>query len=159
MDLGIKKPVEKKAQIESTEQEFTIAKLYLWLKSLESKINNLQREVTMLKDGFTKKNNETKKELKTINEDVIQSKREKEKISEKLDLMVKELKRTAGIEEVMVLKKYLEFWNPVNFVTQHDLERVVESKLNELKKNVPITNIKTETITKKKEPEKHGPFR
>ena len=155
----MKKPVDKKAQTGSTEEEFTTAKFYLWLKSLESKINNLQREVTMLKDGFTKKNNETKKELKTINEDVIESKREKEKISEKLDLMVKELKRTAGIEEVMVIKKYLEFWNPVNFVTQHDLERVVENKLNEFRRNVPVTNVKLETTIKKKEPEKHGPFR
>ncbi len=155
----MKKPVDKKDQKGSAEEEFTTAKLYLWLKSLESKINNLQREVTMLKDGFTKKNNETKKELKTINEDVIQAKREKEKISEKLDLMVKELKRTAGIEEVMVIKKYLEFWNPVNFVTQHDLERVVENKLNEFRKNVSVTNVKLETTIKKKEPEKHGPFR
>ena len=141
MDFGTKKSTDKKAT-KPAEQEFTTAKLYLWIKSLESKINNLQREVTMLKDGFTKKNNETKKELKTVNEDVIQAKREKEKISEKLDLIVKELKKTAGIEEVMTLKKYLEFWNPMNFVTQADLQRVVETKIKELeKKEVPTKPI------------------
>ena len=44
-------------------------------------------------------------------------------------LIIKELKQTAGAEEVMTLKKYVEFWNPLNFVTQKDLEKAVEGKL------------------------------
>ena len=48
-----------------------------------------------------------------------------------MDLIIKELKKTAGIEEVMTLRKYVDFWNPINFVTQRDLERAVETKLNE----------------------------
>ena len=48
-----------------------------------------------------------------------------------MDLIIKELRQTAGIEEMMTLKKYIEYWNPLNFVTQRDVERIVESKLNE----------------------------
>jgi len=43
-------------------------------------------------------------------------------------LIIRELKRTAGKEEITVLKKYLEYWNPINFVTQRDLERTLEIK-------------------------------
>ena len=45
-----------------------------------------------------------------------------------MDLIIKELKRTAGKEEITVLKKYLEYWNPINFVTKQDLDRTLEIK-------------------------------
>ena len=48
-----------------------------------------------------------------------------------MDLIIKELKITAGKEELMTLKKYIDFWNPMNFVTQRDVERVVEEKMSE----------------------------
>ena len=54
---------------------------------------------------------------------------QQEKMDQKMVLIIKELKQTAGAEEVMTLKKYVEFWNPLNFVTQKDLEKAVEGKL------------------------------
>ena len=54
---------------------------------------------------------------------------------EKIDLIIKELKLTAGKEELMTLKKYIDLWNPMNFVTQRDVERVIEEKLEALEKS------------------------
>jgi len=34
-----------------------------------------------------------------------------------------------------VLKKYVEYWNPINFVTQRDLERAVQAKLAQMPLN------------------------
>ncbi len=111
---------------------FDTSKLYLWVKGLEAKVNNLLREVDVIKNDFMKKVDELKKEEKTINDDVLEIKRQQEKAVQKMDLIIKELKQTAGIEEVMILKKYVEFWNPMNFVTQKDLDRAVESKFLEM---------------------------
>lgn len=110
---------------------FDMAKMYVWVKALESKINNILREVDILKNDFIKKSNIMKKEVKTTNEDVIEMKHQQEKTIQKMDLIIKELKKTAGIEEVMTLKKYVEFWNPMNFVTQRDLDRLVSLKMEE----------------------------
>jgi len=115
---------------------FDNSKLYVWVKGLESKVNNLLREMDILKNDFIKKNNNLKKEVKTLSGDFLEFKREQNKISEKMDLIIKELKQTAGIEEVTTLKKYLEFWNPMNFVTQRDLERSVDSKMALLKEEL-----------------------
>ena len=111
--------------------DFDSAKLYLWVKSLESKVNNLVREVNLLKNDFISKNNKLNKEVRTFSEDLISTRRELDSTLQKLDLIIKELKKTAGAEEVTVLKRYMEFWNPTNFVTQRDLERTVEAKLTE----------------------------
>jgi len=127
MDLGLgkKPPVQKK------QQGFDQAKLYLWIKALESKVNNLLREVDLLKNDFITKNNQLRKDFKTMNEDMLDTKHKQERTLQKMDLIVKELKKTAGIEEVTTLKKYMEFWNPMTFVTQKDLDREIESRLIE----------------------------
>ncbi len=146
MELGTKKPVENKEQ-QPVQGGFDQAKLYLWVKALEGKVNNLLREVDMMKNDFIKKTNDLKKDMKNINTDLLEFKHEHSKSIEKVDLIIKELKQTAGIEEVQTLKKYIEFWNPVNFVTQRDVERIVEEKLKGPKK--------VKLVPKD---EKHSPF-
>lgn len=143
MDLTGKKQGQQPEQA-----GFDSAKLYLWVKGLEGKVNNLLREIDIIKNDFIKKTNELKKEMKTMNNDLLEFKHEHEKTVEKMDLIVKELKRTAGIEEVQTLKKYLELWNPLNFVTQKDLQRAIDNHLG-LKKE------KKKTVRKE---EKHSPF-
>jgi len=52
-------------------------------------------------------------------------------------------------ENVKVIEKYIGFWNPLNFVTQRDLERAIEKKIGSLDEA-------DEEKTNKKE--KHLPF-
>tara|TARA_Y100000310_G_scaffold92989_1_gene90566 strand:- start:865 stop:1251 length:387 start_codon:yes stop_codon:yes gene_type:complete len=113
------------------QQGFDQAKLYLWVKALEGKVNNLLREVDLLKNDFITKNNQLRKDFKTMNEDTLKIKHEQEQTLQKMNLIIKELKKTAGIEEVTTLKKYMEFWNPMSFVTQKDLNRAIEARATE----------------------------
>jgi hypothetical protein len=108
---------------------FDAAKLYVWIRALEGKVNNLLREVEVLKNDFTRKQSELGKDVKMVNDDFLELRHQQEGMLQKMDLVVKELRKTAGMEEVQVLKKYLELWSPLNFVTQRDVERMVESKL------------------------------
>ena len=107
------------------------AKFYVWLKGLEGKVNNLLREMDLIKNDFIKKQAQLRKEMKTLSDDFTEVKHEQEMMKQKMDLIVKELNTTAGVEDVQVLKKYIEFWNPLNFVTQRDVERIIETKMAE----------------------------
>ncbi len=113
--------------------DFDNAKMYVWIKGLEGKANNMLREINVLKNDFIKRSNQLSKDFKSLSDDFLDIRHEQEKINQKLVLIIGELKQTAGQEEVATLKRYLEYWNPLNFVTQKDLERAVESKLEELK--------------------------
>ena len=132
------------------QQGYDTSRLYMWVKGLESKVNNLLREVDVIKNDFMKKHNDLKKEMKNVNTDVLDIKREQERIQQKMDLVIKELRRTAGIEEVQTLKKYVEFWNPMNFVTQRDLEKAVESKISTMKSSMRKVTRKKRNSKKKK---------
>jgi hypothetical protein len=114
------------------QNDFDSTKLYIWVKGLESKVNNLLREVDVLKNDFIKRANQLNKDFKTISDDVMEARHEQEKMNQKMTLIINELKQTAGQEEVLTLKRYVEFWNPLNFVTQRDLEKAVERKVDEL---------------------------
>lgn len=110
---------------------FNLSKIYIWIKGVESKLNILRREFDVLKEDSSKKYNKLTKEIKTTNDDLIELKREREKVNEKIDLIIKELRLTAGREELEILKKYVDLWSPMNFVTQRDVERIVEEKMGE----------------------------
>ena len=110
---------------------FDSAQLYVWVKGLESKVNNLLRETDSVKNDLLRKNQDLRKEVKTLSSDLLELKQAHEKTVTTMDLVIKELKQTAGKEEVMVLQKYMELWNPLNFVTQKDVERAVDTKLLE----------------------------
>lgn len=101
------------------------AKMYVWLKGVETKLNTLVREVDILKNDLLRKHQDVRRDFKVMNEDLLALRREQEQTLQKMDLVVRELKQTAGAEEVAVLKKYVDLWNPLHFVTQQDLERAL----------------------------------
>ena len=43
--------------------------------------------------------------------------------------LVKELQTAAKRDEVKVLEKYINLWNPVKFVTQNEVEQIVKEML------------------------------
>jgi len=125
------------------------AKLYVWVKALETKVNMLIKELDLLKNDLVKKNLDLRKEVKMLSTDLLEMKHTQSLSAERMDLVIKELKQTAGVEDVMTLKKYIDFWNPLNFVTHRDLDRAIERKLGSLDEE-------NEEKTNKKE--KHLPF-
>ena len=129
------------------------ARLFVWVKGLESKVNNLLRELDILKNDYIKKNTALRQEVKALSGEMLEVKREQVKTLEKMDLMIRELKNTAGIEELQTLKKYIDFWNPMHFVTQRDLDRAIEAKLGVVEH--AMDDEEGEKTNKK---EKHIPF-
>lgn len=121
----------KKPEVETG---FDLSKIYVWIRGVESKTYNLRRELDVLKNDNAKKYDKLSKEIKAINSDLIELKREKERLDGKMDRIISELKLTAGKDEVMTMKKYINLWNPLTFVTQRDVERLVEQKLAEKSK-------------------------
>src|SRR3989338_3452451 len=111
------------------------------------KVNTLLREIDLVKNDTVKKNGELRKEIKVLNEEVLELKRGQEKMQKTMDLIIKELKQTAGKEEILVLRKYVDFWNPLTFVTQRDVERVVDVKMNSKSK---VESVRTESTNGQK---------
>lgn len=148
--MGFTKPKKAPVQAQSSPE---MVKLFTWVKSLETKINSLTREFELIKNESLRAQTHLKAEVKHISDSVLEVKHAHEKLNQTVDLLVKEIKQTAGSSEVEVLKKYIEYWNPMNFVTQKDLDRYFEVKMKDLEeKKKQNKNMKSANEVKSRSP-------
>ncbi len=119
----------------AAQQQGDYQHLYSWLRSVETKVTALRREVEIIKGDHAKKIREVDDEIRVLRSDLMEFKHTAEKVQEKIDIIIKELRLTAGKEELEVIKKYLELWNPMKFVTRDDLDRAIDARLSEMKED------------------------
>ena len=67
----------------------------------------------------------------TFHDDIGDFKRHIKLDEERTELIIKELKLAAKKEDVAVLQRYIEMWDPVKFATHSEIERVIDEKVNE----------------------------
>ena len=117
------------------------------VSGMSSDINTLGRRLRLLEEGFTNlrrffhvteensiaKNKHYSAELKTVASDIVEVRKELQELRDKMLLVIKELQSAARKEEVKVLEKYINLWNPVKFVTQNEVEQIINEVID--KKN------------------------
>lgn len=103
------------------------------LRVLEEGFTNLRRVLQVTEQNMLDKNRMFTAEIRTIASDVSDMKKDINDIKEKVIELVKELQQAAKREEVKVLEKYINLWNPVKFVTQNEVEQIVKEMLEKEK--------------------------
>jgi hypothetical protein len=68
-------------------------------------------------------------EVKVINSEITDINSKITEIQDRILLIIKELKLTAKKEDVDVMKRYVELWNPMRFVTKDQVEKIVREVL------------------------------
>ena len=116
------------------------------LRVLEERYSTLHRKTQVYEQNSLVKNKKFDSDIKTINEDLRELKRQVNEIKDKMLMLVSELQSCAKREEVEILKKYLNLWEPLNFVTRNELKKilddVVEEKLREVNNKPQNKDIK-----------------
>ena len=100
------------------------------LRLLESRYTDLSRKAQVTETNMLNERKRFIGEIKTINSDIIELKREMEGIKNKMGMMISELEVFASRDELDALKKYIEMWEPINFVTRDEVEKIIEEKMN-----------------------------
>lgn len=101
------------------------------IRALEERYSNLIRRVQLSEQNTLSANRKAHSELVTINSEITDMKKQIAELGEKIALIARELQTLAKKEDVDVLKKYLNLWEPVSFVTQGEVERIVKRVLDE----------------------------
>jgi len=100
------------------------------LRITEESFTNLRRQLQLTEKNMIDKNRLFSTEIRTIMSDVSETKKELNEVKEKIVELVKELKDSAKREDVKVLEKYINMWNPVKFVTQNEVDQMIKDILN-----------------------------
>ena len=99
------------------------------LRLMEEGFSNLRRFMQVNEENIISKNKYYAVELKTITSDVTEIRKEIQELRDKFQLVVRELQTVARKDEVKVLEKYINLWNPVKFVTQNEIEQIINEGL------------------------------
>ena len=104
------------------------------LRLLEEGFTNLRRFFQVTEENIISKNKHFNSEIKTFNSDLTEMRKEISNLKDKLLLIIKELQSVARRDEVKVLEKYINLWNPVRFVTQTEIEGIINEVIEKREK-------------------------
>ncbi len=100
------------------------------VKLLEDRTSNLHKKTTLSEQNLISYNKRLTTEIKTMNTEMLDLRRMIDELDSKLLLIIKELKLCAKRDEVELVKRYVNLWEPINFVTKREVERIVEDSLD-----------------------------
>jgi len=99
------------------------------LRVLEERNSNLNRKIEVIEANMLRTQKHVDTEIKTINSDVSEIRRQLEALQDKVDLIIRELKTFASRDDMEVLKKYIDMWEPMNFATKSEVQKIVKEML------------------------------
>lgn len=109
------------------------------LVQMATDMNDLARRLRLMEEryhNFRKKNQVTEqdmlgvhktlnREIKTVSSDVAEIRKEVMGLEENMGMVLTELSRCAKREDLLMLQKYIDLWEPVHFVTEQGVKRII----------------------------------
>ncbi len=101
------------------------------VKVLEDRVYNVREKEKINSENVLETNKKIFSEIRVINSELLESKRDIEDIKTKLRLIINDLKTAARKEDIDLVKKYLELWEPVSFITRNEAEKIINSLIED----------------------------
>ena len=95
------------------------------LRLLEERYANLRREHQTTNQNMIENHQHLTKQQRKLSDTLRDLKRELNDLKEQLGTMQGELADAASAHDLKILEKYLEFWQPLDFITRHEAERLI----------------------------------
>lgn len=96
------------------------------LRILEERYTTLRRKGQLLDENFLETEQDVHTQLSELDQEITELHRMLADIDDKLDRFLEQVKNAAPREEVLMLKKYLQMFDPVQYLTQQEAHRLIE---------------------------------
>lgn len=98
------------------------------IRILEDRYTNLRKKSQLTDQNLIELQKEYYKEKKHMSEELLDSKIKLQELMDDLKIINGELKDTVKQKDLQVLNKYLDLWEPMQFVTRKEVERALNEK-------------------------------
>ncbi len=96
------------------------------VRVIEEGLNNFRKKFQLSEQNLISNHKNVESEILIINSDIKEMKSEIKSVKSEIIMVIKELKLCAKTDEVKVLEKYINLWEPMNFVTHSELNKIVD---------------------------------
>lgn len=103
------------------------------IRILERKQRELKEKVLVINQNMLEEYRTLLSEIKNINQELKSIKDNTLKFQGTFKQIVKEMDSFAGKDQLKALEKYINLWNPFNFVTEEEVIAIINSKSSERK--------------------------
>ncbi|MDD5253691.1 MAG: hypothetical protein PHG05_01125 [Candidatus Nanoarchaeia archaeon] len=118
--------------LEVTQQQdisYTLSDLTARIRILESKYNTYGERMLLMNQNMITEYQKLSKEIKNMNEEIIDLKRNLQELKETTEKIIREMNIFAKKDSVKVLEKYINLWNPMKFITEEDVRKILRGEL------------------------------
>ncbi|MEM3154046.1 MAG: hypothetical protein QW165_00565 [Candidatus Woesearchaeota archaeon] len=95
----------------------------------EERYSELRKKLLLVEQNMLSNHKKAMAEIKLLQNDVTEMRRTIQAVEDKIITIIKELRLAARKEDIDVMKRYLELWDPVKFVTADRIEKIIDEKL------------------------------
>jgi len=101
------------------------------LRISEQRYSEMRKKMLFVEQNMLSNHKRAMTEIKSVQSDILEIKRTIQAVEDKIIIIIKELRLTARKEDVDVMKRYLELWNPVKFVSHDQVIKIIDEKLDQ----------------------------
>lgn len=102
------------------------------LRILEDRYGTLRRKTLLTDQNMLSNSKRLTQELKLLNEQLKEARKDIYDMKGKMGLFVKELETCAQSEDLMVIENYVNLWSPIKFVSTKEARDIVKQIIREV---------------------------
>ncbi|MEM4267689.1 MAG: hypothetical protein QXK37_02565 [Candidatus Woesearchaeota archaeon] len=108
------------------------------LRVIEERYASLRKNIQVNEQNMLAESKKFQAEIKAINSDITEIKRILLEMKEEMRMIVLEVKESVKKEELKILERYINLWEPVHFVTIQEIDKYVRSSIENIEKERSI---------------------
>ncbi len=129
--FGSAKPQAPDLNAAMADMSATVNDIGRRLLMVEERVSNINKKTDVVEQNILSNFKKVNTEIKTSNSEINEIRKEILDIKDKILLIIKELKLTAKKEDFEVMRRYMDLWEPLKYVTQTEVEKVVRRIIQE----------------------------
>lgn len=103
------------------------------LKILEERYSTLRKKTQTAEHNIVEVEKNHYDDLRILNDDISEIRHKMRDIVEKVSLLTDEVENFASRNDLTVIQKYVEYWQPLDFVTRKEVNDFLRKKFHEKK--------------------------
>ncbi len=126
---GFFSPKAQAPPLETSEMQEKVNVLAARLRIAEERDSEIRKKLLVVEQNMLSNNKKAMAEVKSVQTEINEVKRTIQAVEDKMISIIKELRLMARKEDIDVMKRYLELWDPVKFITAERVEKIIDEKL------------------------------
>ena len=99
------------------------------IKDMEERHEMLKERMLLLSQSFLRHEEKMEREFAIMREDLKETRDDQDRMKENIQHIIREQGELARREDLKILEKYIQLWEPLKFVKEDDVKKMINEKL------------------------------